>query len=144
MIKFFKKIGVGILTIILAPFALAGFAIFIVIATVVFLVYLCIAVVKFFKGDKLGDPDALDREAAKIIYNKMKAENNPEKPQPQQGQFAGATINIYGNMPQNTANPEVPKINEDNVIDMTEGDNLQITEKETSGYLENKDDNENE
>lgn len=144
MIKFFKKIGVGILTIILAPFALAGFAIFIIVATVIFLVYLCIAVVMFFKGEKLSDPSPLDREAAKIIYTKMKAENNPEKAQTQQGQFAGATINIYGNMPQNPTNPQVPNINNDNVIDMTEDDNLQITEKESSGYLEDKDENDNE
>lgn len=118
--KFFKKIGIGILVILLAPFALAGFAIFIVIASFVFLFYLIYGIVIFFKGEKLTDPTELDRKAAKIMYERHIAAQNAPSSTQEAGKFAGATINVYGNI--SDANLSQPKPNElpnsDNVVEI--------------------------
>ncbi|MDY0118016.1 MAG: hypothetical protein RBR80_00380 [Bacilli bacterium] len=129
MVNFLKRIGVGMITLLLTPFALAGFVIFAVGTIFVFLFYSMLAVIKYFQGDRLKEPTELDRKAARILKDRLDSEQVKEDARPiEQGQFAGATINIFHN-----SNPFESNLNP-----------LPVQKKEDIGFIDVEDSTTNE
>lgn len=94
--KFFKKVGVGFLVVVLLPFIAAAYILFAVYAVLKFIVLWFIALSKFFIGEKITDPLDIDRKAANLFEQEHENKKAPVTA-PESGKFAGATINIYSN-----------------------------------------------
>lgn len=88
MAEVFKKLGQGLLAIILSPFAVLALAIGLVVAIFIYFIMLIKAIVLFFKGDRIFAASALEIEAAEIIDNRMrKAQEDAANPQPSQSLY---------------------------------------------------------
>lgn len=104
--NFFKKIGTGALVILLSPFALVGFALFTVFSVLKLIVLWVKAIAKYFVGERITDPLEIERQALKL-FEKEQLDKKKTLENSNEGKFAGATINIYGN----TSNPLMPPMN---------------------------------
>lgn len=100
--KFFKKVGTGLVVLLLLPFMVVFFALFIVYSIPKFIVLWFIAISKFFIGERITDPLEIDRKAAGLFEKEQEAKKNSGQ-KDENGKFAGATINIYTN--QNVDQP---------------------------------------
>ncbi|HOF65256.1 MAG TPA: hypothetical protein PL120_01460 [Bacilli bacterium] len=146
MVNFLKRIGVGMITLLLTPFALAGFVLFAVGTIFVFLFYSILAVIKYFQGDRLKEPSELDRRAARILKDRLDSEQVKDEPKTaEQGQFAGATINIFhsSNPFESNLNPLPVQKKEDigfiDVEDATPKENIEAIEQIDSIEMEGDD-----
>lgn len=137
MTSFFKKFFSGISFLILGPFWIALFAIFIVYAIIKYLLIFIVGTFRFFSGKTFFFETNLDAEATKDFLKSAEQqnviqENNVNNSSVHNGpNLSGATINIYNagkaddlNLGQTLANIN-PLISNNPVIDNEENDDLQ-------------------
>lgn len=89
MKEFFRKIGQGVLGIVTLPFFLALLALGLVAGVIIFLVYLVIIVVRFFRGDDLFPMTEREEKARELLLaraaataEEAKAPDLPPMPMP--------------------------------------------------------------
>lgn len=108
MVEFFRKIGRGLLLIVIAPFAIVFFAFYSLYAIFLFIVLLAIAIPKYLKGGSIMDATELDKRAAAKMAEQLMRENTPA--QPQQQPAPTLIFNQYTSYTGNPNQQSVPTI----------------------------------
>lgn len=144
MKKIIKRIGVGMLGVILLPLFVAGLALAAVYAILLWLGMLVWVAIRYFAGKKVLGPTESDVRAAQILKKRQQREidemENPTAPQSQQPQQSltiekAVFINTgQGQIPQNVFDalpnqqPDAPQ--------QIAGQPVQIAANQPSGYIE--------
>lgn len=115
MIEFFKKMFRGLLLIVIAPFAVIIFAVYLIYGFVVFIVLGIKSAFLFLKGSSILEPTDFDKAASDIVAADLEKKNAaPVAAQPSQAIYVLPIQTITPNQvpPTNTVviNEQIPQL----------------------------------